>query len=95
MLEYIALIVVVMTVFFDALRDGFFKNQNWWKRHIVKWLQFYIPILFVMVVHLDWKWWLILPIPCWILWQVALHYVACVEWESMWIRWAKKVWSKI
>ena len=91
MLEYIALIVIIITVFFDSLRDGFKDDKNWWKRHIVKWLQFYIPILFVMVVHLDWKWWIILPIPCWTIWQVTIFHVAKKNWESMWIRWMKKL----
>ncbi len=94
MLEYLALTVIIITVFFDSLRDGFMHNKNWWRRHIVKWLQFYVPILFVMIVHLDWKWWIILPIPCWIIWQLTLRYIAGVEWESIWFRLAKKVLTK-
>jgi len=91
MIQYIALGVIISTVFFDSLRDGMMHNKNWWRWHVVKWLQFYVPILFVMVVHLNWKWWLILPIPCWIIWQLTLRYVAGVKWESMWIRWVKKM----
>lgn len=91
MLQYIALSVIIIAVIFDPLRDVFTAYQKgWWQRHIVKWIQFYVPVLFIMFVHLDPKWWLILPIPCWIIWQLMLHYVAKAEWESMWIRWFKK-----
>lgn len=89
--ESIAIGVILLTVFFDALRDGFSSSQNWWKRHIYKWLHFYTPLLFILIVHLGWHWWLILPIPCWIVWQIALHYIAKVEWESMWLRWIKSI----
>jgi hypothetical protein len=85
-LELFAIGVIIWSVFFDALRDGFLKSC-WWKRHIFKWLQFYPPILFILIVHLGWQWWLILPIPSWIIWRIALRYVAKVNWPSMWISW--------
>jgi len=91
-MEYVAIIVIVLTVFFDALRDGFINDPNWWKRHIFKWLAFYIPILYIMIVHVGLVWWWILLVPCcWIIWQVAIHYIAKKKWESMWIRWIKKI----
>ena len=96
MYQYLALSVIIITVIFDSLRDGFMqhkKNNNnwWWQWHIVKWIQFYVPLLFILIIHVNRKWWVILSIFCWILWQLTLRYVAGVKWESIWIRWLKKL----
>ena len=90
MLQGIAVAVIVMTIFFDALRDGWINHPSWWRRHISKWLQLYLPIVFIMIVHLGWYWWLLLPLPCWIIWQLSLYYITGAKWESMWIRWIKR-----
>jgi len=87
--------VILWTVFFDALRDGFADHPDWWMRHVFKWLQFYPILIYVIWRFLNWRWWLILPLPCWALWQFALRCIAGKDWESMWIRWIKALWDWI
>ena len=85
------IIVVCIAVFFDALRDGHIDCNNWWKRHIFKWLAFFPPIVYILfvckmqILHVA----ILIPV-CWLLWQIGLR-LSGKTWESMWIRLIKKV----
>ena len=89
-MEYIAIAVILVATCFDALRDAWMRNAGWWKRHSVKWISFYLPLTFIMVMHVGWIWWVPLIIASWLTWRLSLRYIGGVRWESMWIRWIKE-----
>tara|TARA_R100000656_G_scaffold67119_2_gene50862 strand:- start:378 stop:701 length:324 start_codon:yes stop_codon:yes gene_type:complete len=95
MSEYVAIAVILIASCFDALRDAWMRDAGWWKRHSVKWISFYLPLTFIMVMFVDWTWWAGVAILSWIVWRLSLRHIGGVQWESMWIRWAKDLWSKI
>ena len=88
-MEYIATIVILTATCFDALRDAWMRSEGWWKRHVVKWISFYLPLTFIMVMHVGWQWWGPLAVISWIVWRMSLRYIGGVKWESMWVRWIK------
>jgi hypothetical protein len=88
-MEYIATIVILTATCFDALRDAWMRSEGWWKRHTVKWISFYLPLTFIMVMHIGWQWWGPLAVISWVVWRMSLRYIGGVKWESMWVRWIK------
>tara|TARA_R100000306_G_C4375283_1_gene141698 strand:+ start:2369 stop:2626 length:258 start_codon:yes stop_codon:yes gene_type:complete len=63
--EWIAIAVIFITSFFDAVRDASRNNPGWrrpegrlpWpmidKWHLVKRLAFYTPLVFILVAHVN------------------------------------------
>lgn len=39
--------VIIASVIFDAWRDAWI-GEAWWPRHIVKWLAFYTPLVYIL-----------------------------------------------
>ena len=78
----IIIIIILVTTFFDALRDLSFKN--WWRRHIVKWIQFYLPLIYLMTM-LNWYWWIILPVIVRLIRQETIK-MSGKNWQSIWLK---------
>ena len=81
-----AIVLVLVTSAFDAVRDGIMKTGSWWERHTVKWVAFYSPLIFITVVHIRWEYWIPLSIASWIVWRLSIRYIGGQEWESHWVR---------
>ena len=91
--KIIILAVIVITVFFDALRDGWYGRIGWWKWHIVKWIAFYTPIIYILWVNFAWYWILAMAIPAWLLWRLGLRLTG-QKWDTwltkrFYIQWIK------
>lgn len=87
----VALLVIAISSFFDAVRDVWMRDAGWWKRHIPKWISFYTPMMYILYASVPFGWlWLYTVIGAWILWQLGMRY-AGAKWESMWVRLIKKV----
>lgn len=92
---YFGLAVIFITVFFDALRDGW-KGESWWKRHIVKWIQFFMPIFFILwVIKLNINELIIVSLASWFIWQFVIQVICDKDWESMWIKLFKWIDKKL
>ena len=89
MLEIVAVVVVLVATAFDALRDSWMRSEGWWKRHAVKWISFYLPLTYIMVLDTHWHLWLPLVLMSWVVWRLTLRYIGGVHWESMWTRWLR------
>jgi hypothetical protein len=46
MIEIFLILIVVIT---DVLRDKFFGSIDWWLWHVIKWINFYLPILYIVI----------------------------------------------
>ena len=90
-----AVAVILVASVFDALRDAWMRDAGWWKRHAVKWVSFYLPLTFIMVIHVNWWLWLPVSALSWVAWRLSLRHIGGVQWESMWIRWAKQCWTNL
>ncbi len=44
----IEIIIIIVSTICDALRDKHFGEWDWLKWHIVKWLDFYPPLAYVL-----------------------------------------------
>ena len=93
-LQAIAILLLLSNVIVDPLRDTWMSRGNdigWWKRHLVKWGQFYPPLIFIGIVHVNpWLWLPILLIAA-ALWQVSLIKIAKVDWGgSKWLKILKR-----
>jgi hypothetical protein len=88
-MEYIAIAVILLSSAADALRDAWMRSEGWWKRHAVKWVAFYSPLVFITVVHLRIEIWIPLCIASWIIWRLSVTHIGGKEWESMWSRWLR------
>ncbi len=86
MLEIVAIAVILLVSVFDALRDAWMKSEGWWKRHIVKWVAFYSPMVFLTVVHVRWELWIPLTILSWVAWRLSVRYIGGQNWPSHWSR---------
>ena len=85
-MEYCAYVIILLTVFFDALRDGFL-HEGWLKRHIFKWLQLYTPIIYILIIfEVVWWLWIILAIAGWVLWHITIRKICHKNWESWIVR---------
>lgn len=57
--KYFAVVIVLWATAFDAWRDAVVYRWKWWPRHIVKWLAFYPPLVYIVfVLELNWLEWL-------------------------------------
>ena len=92
---YLAVMVLITASIFDALRDAWMRSAGWWRRHLVKWVSFYVPLAFIMFMHTPWSLWLPIIVASWLAWRGSLYWIAGVRWESMWVRWAKEIIRKI
>lgn len=95
-MQIAALIIIMTTVFFDALRDAWHGKKSWGVWHAVKWAQFY-PML-----GLCWYlaglplWWLVWAVPlAWAIWRLTARYIGGVKWFSFWGSLLKNVWKMI
>lgn len=86
MIEFIAIAVIFLVSFFDALRDAWMKKESWWKRHIVKWVSFYSPLVFITIVHVSWQLWLPVTVMSWIIWRLSVRFVGGQNWPTHWSR---------
>lgn len=83
---WVALVCFVAS-FFDGARDagiGRFSHVTWWRWHVVKWIAFYTPLVFILVKTLQyWALLFIVPIAMisWVLWQLGFH---AGEWFYRW-----------
>jgi len=92
-LEVIAIAVIWTATCFDALRDAWMRSASWWKRHIVKWISFYLPLTYILFLDVRWKIWIPVMAISWIIWRCSLRYIGGVQWESMWTRWLRSIWK--
>ena len=88
-IEAVAVVVVLLSCVFDALRDAWMRSEGWWKRHIVKWISFYAPLSFISAVHVRWEYWGPLIALAWITWRLSLFYIGGKNWPSHWGRYLK------
>lgn len=93
-MEYVAVAIIVLSSAADALRDAWMRSEGWWKRHAVKWVAFYTPLTFILVIHLPIVTWIPVAVASWIVWRLSLRHIGGKEWESMWFRWAKNFFNK-
>ena len=78
------IVIILWTVFFDSLRDGFL-HESWWKRHIFKWLAFY-PVIIYLMWGWEWYWFVATGIMSWLIWRFGIHVVCKKDWKSWWIK---------
>jgi len=83
------IIIILWTVFFDSLRDGFL-HESWIKRHIFKWLAFY-PIIIYLLWEYPWYCFISMAIASWLIWQLGARVICKKEWESWWIKLIKQI----
>ena len=83
--------VILTATAFDALRDAWMRSESWWRRHIVKWISFYLPLGYIMYRDIEPMYWGPLMLASWLTWRASLGFIGQVKWESMWVRWAKKL----
>ena len=66
-----AVAVILLSTAANALHDRWItRNVGWWQWHIVKWIMFFPPLVYIAVYFLSWQWWLPLAIVSWILWRI-------------------------
>ena len=66
----LALAVVILSTAMNALHDKWItRNVGWWQWHIVKWLMFFPPLIFITLHFIDWRLWIPLVVVCWVLWR--------------------------
>lgn len=66
MIEIILILIYVIT---DSLRDKLFGMVNWWLWHIIKWIEFYLPIFYIIYkTNFSIRFWIIFTIICTIVW---------------------------
>lgn len=87
----VATMVILLSSGFDALRDGWMRSEGWWKRHSVKWVSFYLPLMYITMLSIHWHYWLPLCVMSWIVWRLCITKIAGKQWESMWSRWLKEI----
>lgn len=85
-MELCSVFVILLSSAFDALRDAWMKTEGWWKRHIVKWISFYTPLIFIMVTNISWIYWIPVTLSAWIVWRLSVQYIGGKKWTSMWFK---------
>lgn len=85
----LAIGIALLASVFDALRDAWIK-EGWWKRHIVKWLSFYPPLIFIIAVHVPWIYWAPVAVAAWVVWRLSVKHIGGKNWESHWFRHIKE-----
>jgi len=87
--------IIIFSVIFDALRDVFHNDPNWWKRHLIKWGQFYPPLAYILLIadyHYSVKI-IIVMLSCF-LWRMVIK-ICGKNWKSFWWELIKSIWKKI
>lgn len=70
----VAIGIIMLSTFFDALRDGCSDYISWWAWHGIKWLSFYAPLAFIALEHLRPRRLIAyVAVAAWVLWSVALE----------------------
>jgi hypothetical protein len=41
---------------FDSMRDSLIDQASWWIWHIIKWIAFYPPMIYVWMKLPGWRW---------------------------------------
>lgn len=41
------ILIIAIATIFDAWRDAWI-NAAWWPRHVVKWVAFYVPLIYLL-----------------------------------------------
>ena len=73
----------------DAVRDAWIR-KDWWPRHIIKWLAFYPPLLWILVREVPPLWWVGVIPAAWLVWRLAARYIGGVTWQTHWARIGQK-----
>lgn len=70
----VAISIIMVSTFFDALRDGGGEYWSWIAWHSVKWMSFYLPLAFIALEHVRPRklLWIVVP-GAWMLWSLALE----------------------
>jgi hypothetical protein len=72
----LSLTIAIITVC-DAARDAWLHSRKpgvgWWEWHIVKWVAFYIPLVWLCMVYLPLWWTLLLALLCYGLWNLVYN----------------------
>ena len=69
--EIMALAIILISTATNALHDRWIirRKVGWWKWHIVKWIMFFPPLIFIAEYFVRWYFWGPLVIISWILWR--------------------------
>ncbi len=88
MLEIILIIIVVIA---DALRDAWWNTTTYFKCHVPKWIAFYTPLVYILwKMGLQWYWIVLLAVICHFLWNFVAKKAGMVTAGSIW----KKIFGK-
>ena len=65
----IEIIIIIIVVIADALRDSWWNKTNFWQCHIPKWIAFYTPLIYILwKLGLQWYWIIPFALFCYFLW---------------------------
>lgn len=93
-IEIVTCLIILWTVLFDSLRDGFLHNVSWTKWHIIKYCEFYPIIIYLMILTLHkWYIWIVLPIISWAIWRFGITVICKKHWETIWVRLFRKLFN--
>jgi hypothetical protein len=82
----IAIIVLLSSSFFDALRDTH-NRKDWWAFHWRKWISWYPPLAFILYLHVDRWFWLPVIVAAYAIWRLGAIAGGQGHWPSFWGRW--------
>ena len=108
LLTLLTVAIILVATAADALRDAWMHGPNkkgWWQRHAAKWVSFYVPLAWILVlVSLPWwarpaPWWAVLGLTAaiwgalaavaWVVWRVTIT-LAGETWGSWLTNWRRK-----
>ena len=88
----IEIIIIIIVVIADALRDSWWNKANFWQSHVPKWIAFYTPLIYILWKSgLQWYWIIVLAIFCHFLWIFTTKSAGMQSAGSVWI----KIWKLI
>lgn len=76
-IKLFGILAIIISVFFDEIRDAFWNVVNFWKSHVPKWASLFPLYLFIIYVT-KMEWWVVilLAFSCNKLWHFNAKYVA-------------------
>lgn len=75
MVKVIALLTILVSCFFDPIRDATYGKVSWWEWHAYKWIAFYTPLVYIVLR----EWW---PWQMWTLRTYPEFYA--FRWKFVW-----------
>jgi hypothetical protein len=89
-LKFFGIIVIIISVLFDEIRDAYWNVTNFWKSHIPKWISMFSLWIFTLIV-IKLEWWLciILTVCCHYIWHYSADYIVYMPsagslWKKLW-----------